>query len=132
MHRWVEHTAELELELEAKCERELLAEALMALAEVLSADEPPAGERALRTVQASAPDRPALLAAFLEELVFLAEAEGFVPCALERLELGADRLEAVVAGVLDAPRPLVKAVTYHRLAFEPADGGYRARVVLDV
>jgi len=37
-----------------------------------------------------------------------------------------------VAGVLGEPPPLVKAVTYHRLAFEPSGERYVARVVLDV
>jgi len=133
VHRWVEHTGELELELEAGSEREVLAEALEALGQLLAGDDRPSDRiGAQRTIRVSAPDPPALLAAFLEELIFLAESEGFVPCALERLELRAGELEAVVAGALGRPRPLVKAVTYHRLAFEPADGGYRARVVLDV
>jgi SHS2 domain-containing protein len=41
-------------------------------------------------------------------------------------------VEATVAGFLNEPPPLVKAVTYHRLAFAQAGDGYRARVVLDV
>ncbi len=48
------------------------------------------------------------------------------------LDLARDGLRATVAGVLDEPPPLVKAVTYHRLAFERRGEGYVARVVLDV
>lgn len=127
----MEHTAELELEIEASSEAGVFAEALRALAELLASgddEDVPAGRR----VVAEAPDRPALLAAWLEELVFLAEAEGFVPSGVEALRLTDRALQATVCGQLGQPPPLVKAVTYHRLAFAPAGKGYRATVVLDV
>jgi SHS2 domain-containing protein len=85
-----------------------------------------------RTILAQAPDRPALLAQWLEELVFLGVSEGFVARTLESLELHPNGLCAEVAGVVGHPPPFVKAVTYHRLAFESRDRGYVARVVLDV
>lgn len=129
MYRWVDHTAEVELEIEAPSEREVLADALAALAELLGVTEE-GGER--RTVVASATDRPALLAGWLEELLFLSESEGFVATRLEQVELGAEEARATVSGRLADPPPLVKAVTYHRLQFEPLGNGYRARVVLDV
>jgi SHS2 domain-containing protein len=135
MYRWVEHTSELELELKAASERELLSESLEALRELL--DPEPAGSGAdappeRRSVKATAPDRPALLAAWLEELLFLAESSGFIPVLAEELSLDHQQLTATVAGRLGRPRPLVKAVTYHRLEFEPAERGYRGRVVFDV
>jgi SHS2 domain-containing protein len=181
VYRWVDHTSELELEIEASSEREVLADGLRALRELLEPPvesraperelfeppvesrppdrellEPPGESRAperelleppdesraperdavepveRRSVLAAASDRPALLAAWLEELLFLAESSGFVPFAIERLRLDAQRLEATVAGQTGRPRPLVKAVTYHRLEFAPTDRGYRARVVFDV
>jgi SHS2 domain-containing protein len=85
-----------------------------------------------RSVAVSAPDRPALLAGWLDELVFLAESVGFVATQLEQLKLEEDRLSATVSGFIGEPPPLVKAVTYHGLLFEPSDGWYVARVVLDV
>jgi SHS2 domain-containing protein len=77
-------------------------------------------------------DRPALLAAWIEELAFLGESEGFVATDVVELDLQPAGLTATIAGVLDEPPPLVKAVTYHRLAFEPSGTGYVARVILDV
>ncbi len=129
MYRWVEHTAELELAIEASNERGVLEEALVALAELLSATD---GAPSSRRVVVTASDRPALLAGWIEELVFLAESEGFVPTAVDSIEFRDDGLEATVAGVIGDPPPLVKAVTYHRLAFEPALDGFVGRVVLDV
>jgi SHS2 domain-containing protein len=136
VYRWLDHTAEVELELEAPTEREILADALAALSELLAGEEGlierTAAPLERRTVRAAAGDRPALLAVWLEELIFLSESAGFVPVRLEQLTLHDDSLIATVAGVVGEPRPLVKAVTYHRLEFEARARGYRARVVFDV
>ncbi|MBV9605793.1 MAG: archease [Solirubrobacterales bacterium] len=130
MYRWVDHTAEVELEIEAPSERDTLEDAVRALAELLGTEDAVAVEQ--RRVAVQAADRPALLAGWIEELAFLAESEGFVATRMLELDLGPAGLTATVAGVLDEPPPLVKAVTYHRLAFEPSGEGYLARVILDV
>jgi protein archease len=129
VYHWVDHTSEVELAIEALEEREVFADALVALAELLAVGDDGSVER---SVAVSASDRPALLAAWLEELVFLAESEGFVAGSVQRFELWDDGLDAIVVGVLDEPPPIVKAVTYHGLVFERRDAGYVARVVLDV
>jgi SHS2 domain-containing protein len=130
MYRWVDHTSEVELEIEADGEREVLEQALRALAELLGIDQARGDER--RTIALKAGDRPALLASWIEELAFLAESEGFVAAQLVELDLQPGGLAATVSGVIGEPPPLVKAVTYHRLAFEPSGAGYVARVILDV
>jgi SHS2 domain-containing protein len=130
VYRWVEHTAEIELAIEAASESEVFEDALAALSELLDVET--AADTELRPVVVCSPDRPALLAAWLEELVFLAESEGFVATAVQALELRSDALTATITGVVDDPPPLVKAVTYHRLEFESSGSGYVARVVLDV
>ncbi len=133
-YRWVDHTAEVELEIESDTERGVLEDALLALAELLGVrsgrpeDEAPD----LRSVLVEAGDRPALLAAWIEELAFLAESEGFVATRLIDVDLGETSVRATVGGALGEPPPLVKAVTYHRLSFEPRGERYVARVVLDV
>ena len=141
MYRWVEHTAELELEIEAQTEEAVYREALAAMAELLGDDgesEPPARGRpasdafSARELAVEEPDRARLLAAFLGELAFLAETERFVPLELARLTTNGRRLEATVHGRSGEPPHLVKAVTYHRLSFEGVHGGWRARAVLDV
>jgi SHS2 domain-containing protein len=138
-YRWVDHTAEVELEIEAASQREVFEDALHALAELLGVDagEPtsrvdPGETTSRRRLAAHATDRPALLAAWIEELAFLAESEGFVAMQVDSMDLSGRSVRATVAGVIDEPPPLVKAVTYHRLAFEPGGRGYVARVVLDV
>jgi SHS2 domain-containing protein len=133
VYRWVDHTSEVELEIEAAGEREVFEEAARALAELLGLDATDVSDSITeRRVAARATDRPALLAAWIDELAFLAESEGFVATRVVGLELEPAGLHATVAGVIDEPPPLVKAVTYHRLAFERAGGRYVARVILDV
>ena len=129
-YRWVEHTAELGLQLEATAERRIFEDALVAFSE-LAGGVPP-GERETYVIRLNASDRGDLLAQWIEELIFLADSEGFVADRVVELELADDDLSATVAGASGSPRPLVKAVTYHDLRFEQYADGWRAHVVLDV
>jgi SHS2 domain-containing protein len=133
MYRWVDHTAELELHLEASTEREVFEEALAALGELLAERSPERqGPDVRLDVNASAVDRPTLLAEWLSELVYLVETESLLPQRVERLKLYEDELEATVVGRRASPPHLVKAVTYHRLEMRQEDGSWRATVVFDV
>lgn len=129
MYRFLEHTAELELELEAESAAGVLREALRAFGELAGHG---AGEAVEREVDVRAPDRPALLAAWLDELLFLAETEHLLPDEADVSVLDA-RATGRLRGRRGSPRPLVKGVTLHRLHFGQEDGGvWRGRVVLDV
>jgi SHS2 domain-containing protein len=130
MHRWVEHTGELELALEATGEAELFADALAALAELL--DDSSAGTPERHEIALRSPERATLLAEWLGELIFLAETENFVPERVSALEFAPDGLQATVEGRQGRPRHLVKAVTYSGLEFGAAEGRVWARAVLDV
>jgi SHS2 domain-containing protein len=138
-HRWIEHTAELQLELHARSEAAIFRQAVHALRELLEEDPDTdadtgaaTGERVERPVEAEATDRGALLAEWLAELVFLAETEGLVPDEARDLVVGEDSVTAVVVGRTCEPRHLVKAVTYHDLALHRDRDGWRGNVVLDV
>ena len=129
MHRWIEHTAELELQIDAGTEAGVFVEAAEAVSGLLGAREH--GERERREIEVAAPDRPALLAEWLNELVFLSE-QGFVAEGVVALELGDAGLRATVEGRAGEPRSLVKAVTYHHLQLELEGVRWHGRVVLDV
>ena len=130
MHRWIEHTGEQELVIEARSCEAVFSEALAALGELI-ADERD-GERITREVRLAESDRPALLAEWLNELVYLAETDGLVPEGVESMELSENGLRATITGVRAWPRNLVKAVTYHRLELARHGDVWRARVTLDV
>jgi SHS2 domain-containing protein len=128
--RWVDHTSELELEIEAPSEETVFAEALTALAELVGDG---GGPPVSREVEVAANDRALLLVEWLSELVYLSEIEEFVPERIAAMELAEGTLRATVLGHRGRPRHLVKAVTLHRLELTgDDDAGWRARVVLDV
>ncbi len=85
----------------------------------------------------SAGDRETLLAAWLNELLYLHETRAFVvgEWRIDRIEETA--LEAEVGGEgVDPARHVVlghvKAATYHELVVRPTDAGWEARVIVDV
>lgn len=151
-YRWVEHTSELELCIEAPSEEAVFEQALQALGALLADGQAGEGdgeadgqgeseglgqgdgddEGVLREVAVAAGDRAALLAAWLDELVYLVETEDFIPCGVERLRLEGEELTASVRARRGHPRHLVKGVTYHELSFAPGGDGFAATVVLDV
>lgn len=130
MYRWIEHTAELELAIDAPTREGVFEDALRAFAELTR--DTGEGEPAAKTVVAQAEDGDALLAEWLSELVFLAETDDFVPERIDELVLRETSLRAVVRGRHGHPVPLVKAVTYHGLEVGKEADGWRARIVLDV
>jgi SHS2 domain-containing protein len=130
MFRWVEHTAELELEINAPSQAGVFESALEALAEIAGDGE---GPPATHELELEADEPALLLVEWLSELVYLGEAEGFVPERAAALEVRDRRLRARVEGRRGRPAHLVKAVTLHRLELREDDTvGWRARVVLDV
>jgi protein archease len=128
VYRWSDHTSELELQIEAASEEEVFAEALAAFGELAG---PRAGDER-RTIELEADDRGLLLVDWLNELVYLADSDGFVPAAVDELRLADGRLTATVSGRTAQPRPLVKAVSLHGLRYARETDGWEARVVLDV
>jgi SHS2 domain-containing protein len=132
MYTWVEHTGELEVRIESETEEGVFEDALAALRELLSEEGSAHGEPLRREVAVEARDRGGLLAAWLDELVFLAERDGLIPERATDMALDDQRMSAVVEGRRGEPPHLVKAVTYHRLAFERVGGRWCATLVLDV
>jgi SHS2 domain-containing protein len=129
-YRWVEHTAEVQMEIEAGTEAAVFTDALRALGELLADDA--RGEQVRREVTVGGHERAAMLVGWLEELVFLAETEDLVPEDTERIEVSDHGLVATLRCHRGRPRHLVKGATYHGLVFERSPRGFRATVVLDV
>lgn len=131
--RWAEHVGELELWIESPDEPAVFVDALQALGELVGDVDAP-GQRGPESLEVTAAgeDRAVLLAAWLEELCFLAETDGFAADTVDDLALEPGRVRARIRGRRASRPDLVKAVTYHRLSFAPSDGGWRAVVVLDV
>ena len=90
-----------------------------------------------RTVTASATDPEELVVAFLGQLLLLQQVEGFLVRSIHARPVGTPPT-SVLATVRGEPfdparhpqRIEVKAVTLHRLLFDPVRG--RARVIVDI
>jgi SHS2 domain-containing protein len=132
-HRFVEHTGELELSIEAPDLASLLEEAARALADVMAEDAAGTPTSEPEHVELTAPDRESLLVEWLNELVFRSEVKKCVygdACVHRAGERG---LSATLRGrAPSAPRTAVKAATWHRLRVTPTPEGLAATVVLDV
>lgn len=132
-HEVVDHTSEIELHVRAGSLGELLAEAGRALAavELAGADCVPGGP--VRPIHISAADRVALLADWLNELVFLADVDRWVAADFS-VDLATDtEVRARASGVaLERASSRVKAATLHGLRVDDVPGGVEADVILDV
>jgi SHS2 domain-containing protein len=120
--RRVEHTGELELRLSHRTRAGVYREAVRGLAEELG--------RPGVAIDSSGPD--ALLADLLNEVLYLAEVDGFIAQDLLVDEVADGRLAGRLVGGPGAVRALVKAATYHGLRVWRDGGRWNASVVLDV
>jgi len=138
-YRFVEHTADVGVELEASSYEGLLSEGLLALTDTLTEVERVSLEIEL-SVDLSAPSREDLLVGWLNELVYLFDSKSVL---LRQSDIGVGkeggewRLRATVCGERYDPgrhriKTLIKAVTYHQLAVRSSTSGWQARVVFDI
>lgn len=135
-YRLLEHTADIGIEAEGESFAQLLEQAALGLRSVITdATDIQPNQEVL--VELGGADREELLVAWLGELVYLFEVHHLLPAAFVIEEAGPTRLRARIRGEPLDPRrhPVereVKAVTYHRIRVEQADGNWRARVYLDL
>lgn len=90
-----------------------------------------------REVMAQGEPPEALLVAWINELLYLHDVEGFTLHEVETVQLEGNRVHGRLSGepvdLARHPRGiLVKAATFHELALEQAPGRVEARVVLDI
>jgi len=128
------HDADLAFEAEGATLEQLFdraAQGMMVLLQEAPGAGPAEEERALAL---EADDAPALLAAWLRELLYLYEAHGLEYRGAGFEEMDGRRMRARV-WLGRAGRPAVrelKGVTYHALTVERGPAGWRAQVVFDV
>jgi SHS2 domain-containing protein len=132
-HETVEHVSEIRMRVRAGSLAELLVEAGRALAELQLRGTAAVALDDWRPLDVSAGDRAALLAEWLNELIFLAETERWVATEFEIQRIGTASVTANARGVaVDRAPGLVKAATLHGLRVEEAPGGLTGEVILDV
>jgi SHS2 domain-containing protein len=132
----IEHTADIGIRARGRSLGELFANAAAGMFSLICE---PSQVRARETfpVRIEAEDMETLLVEWLNELLFLHESRGVV---LGRFQVGRvddHHLEGTALGEkLDPGRHIlledIKAVTYHMLRIEQADGSWQATVIFDV
>lgn len=132
-HAFEEHTGEVRLRLRAEHLPGLFEEAARAIAELMLGSGPHGPLGPPERVEVRAPDREALLAAWIDELVFLSEVRKRVWTDVRVEVLAGGTLRAELRGVEPAAlRTQVKAATLHELHVEEGASGVQGTVVLDV
>ena len=130
-HRCIEHVGEIELELEAESAGGVFAEALAAFRELVDGAGT-YGPPRRHEIEIAGETPPALLAHWLEELAFLADAQAFVPARVVEIDVTGSGLRSIVEGNHGRPRHVVKAVTFDHLELVRSEGRWHGHVVLDV
>jgi SHS2 domain-containing protein len=130
--------ADCAIDVEGADVADLFETAARALAEVM-VDPATVTMAARRSITLEAPELDLLLYDWLSELIYLKDTEQQIfpavevevdtraPCRLTA-RLRGGRIEHGRTGL----RADAKAVTFHQFALEPRDGGWRARVVIDI
>lgn len=89
------------------------------------------------SIEARGGDLPSLLVAWLNELLYRCDVEGWAPADVRVLEVGGGRVLGELLGESADParhrfKGVVKAATYHLLECRRDGDRWRARVVFDV
>ena len=132
----VDHTADIGVRVWGPTAKEVFEQAALALFSLVC-DPREVDERETVEIRLEAEGMDLLLAAWLNELLYVFEARKLVLSQFDLLELGDHSLRARVAGEpLDLRRHVlcggVKAATLHELALEKRDEGWEGFVLLDV
>lgn len=133
-YEFLEHTADLGIRAWGPTVEEAFAAAAQALAELMGAWFP--GEGRERPVGVEAPDREALVVAWLDELLYLHEVHDVVFGGFEVERVRPHRVDARVRaaprGARQLESPGVKAATYHRLRLAREGEEWVVEVYLDL
>jgi len=139
MQSWLrpfEHTADVGFVVTAANLAELFARAAWGLFDLLT-DLETVRPRERSALSVTAEDRGALMVRWLSELNFLHQTEHRLLCRFEVDQASETRLTAQAWGERIDParhtvRTEIKAVTFHGLSVEQADGVWTARILFDV
>jgi SHS2 domain-containing protein len=135
--RWkfLEHTADVRMEVYGSTLEELFLNASKGFMSLLASDAHIVAAAHFE-VDLEASDSEELLVNWLRELLYQHETGGFVLCEAHISEIGPGKLRAKLEGGTRSPdddRDVeVKGVTYHGISVEETDSGYAARVVFDI
>lgn len=140
MYSYIEHTADVGIEVEAQSLEELFHHAADGLI-ALFVDPSGVRPRDERFVSLTASDLESLLFKWLNEILFRYDSDGFIPCLFQDMTITSRTdeytIQAKVTGEQFDPtrhetRTYVKAVTFHNLEIKTDRDAFRSQIFVDV
>jgi len=131
-HQWVDHTSEVTMRVRAPDFPSLVGEATRAFAELVPDSLRRGSAHVRRGFHIPASDRVASLVGWLNEIVYLCEADRWLPLDVEAVEDESGLHVQATGTPLSRPFVLVKAATLHGAAVRRAESGLEGEVTLDV
>ncbi len=132
--KFLEHTADLKFQAFGKNIEEVFENSALALKEsICRRINIKAGEE--KIIKIKGEDYESLLYKFLEEILYLLDAENFIISEIEKIEIKDFRLKALIKGDKASDYKFtnpVKAVTYNEMFVRKEKGKWTAQIVLDV
>ncbi len=137
---YLEHTADVMFSVHEKTLDDLFRTAALACFDVM-ADPSTVQDKVYRQVSVRGENVADLLFNFLQEIIYLKDADGLVFCSVDHLEVQQDNehygISCVVRGdVINAKKQTlrndVKAVTLHQFVVEQRGNEWYAQVILDI
>jgi SHS2 domain-containing protein len=134
-YRFIDHTADLGIEVTGKTLEDLFAAAAKALVEQVTDPDKVRPEKEY-IIEVEGRDESDLLVKWLKEILSLFHIEYFLSGRFEVLELGSAKMKGLVRGeTYDAGRHAlkteIKAVTYHQAEIRRTQEGYLVVVIMD-
>ena len=133
-YRFLPHTADIMIQAAGRTRGEMFANAARALKETICGNIA-VRPRLTRTIRVRGDDLETVLCGFLEEFLYLLDAEQFLPAEVGSVAVKGGELTAKVRGD-NADRYVfsnsVKAVTYSEMFVRRRGSGWLAQFVLDV
>lgn len=132
LYEFLEHTADIKFKTTAKSLPKLFENCLKALSHYMTSDSE-VKSKLKKEIEIQADDKEALLYKFLDEIIYLVDAENFIP-AKANIEINEHKLKATLQGDLASKYSIkhVKAATYAEMYIKQDLKGWEAQVVLDV
>ena len=133
-YRFLSHTADVKFRADGSSLEEMFLSAAEALNETIRG-EIKILEQQEKTFEIEGTDRESLLYNFLEEFLFLLDAEDFLTFSVKSIKVEDGKINCTVIGDKADHYKFtndVKAITYSEMFVREKDGGYECQVVLDV
>ena len=135
-HKFLEHTADVKIHSEGSTLKSAFASSAIALRQIILDFEKIKINSAIKkNISVSGKDESSLLYNFLEEFLYLLDAEDFILSKIEKIEIKNGKLNAEIIGDKFSKYKInnkVKAITYNEMRIIKIKNKYIIELVVDV